>query len=48
MKNLDKLQINKKYKYKELCVLFEEEIESGNSKKAQIKIWKSYFKWSNP
>lgn len=46
MKGIEKLEL-KVYTYKELCELFEEKEKSGNSKKAQLKEWKRYFKWTN-
>lgn len=46
MKGIEKLEL-KIYTYKELCALFGEEEKSGNSKKAQLKEWERYFKWTN-
>lgn len=42
--DLDNLELNKNYKYKELCTLFNENIFNGNSKKAQFKEWERYIK----
>lgn len=33
--------------YKVLCKLLDEREKSGNSKKAQLKKWKTFFKWRN-
>lgn len=44
----DKIKIGETYKYKELCVLFNQKTKTGNSKLAQIKDWNRYFTWDNP
>lgn len=44
MKNIKKIELNKRYKYKDLCNLFKEKPLNGNSKIAQIKTWEQYFK----
>lgn len=41
--NFNNLELNKNYKYKELCTILEQEIKKDNSKKAQLKDWKRYF-----
>lgn len=48
MNNLDKLEINKEYKYQELCELFNEKVKRNDSKVAQLKIWNSWFTWEYP
>lgn len=48
MNGIDKLQIGKTYKYKELCALLGEAEKSSNSKNSQLKIWACYFRWSHP
>lgn len=40
--NLEKIEIGKLYKYKDLCKMFREERKTSNSKKAQIKKWATY------
>ena len=43
-----KLKIDKEYKYKELCELFNETPKRNDSKNAQLKQWASWFKWEHP
>ena len=44
--NTDKLTNGMVVKnYKELCILVEEEIKDGNSKKAQMKDFERYYKY---
>lgn len=31
--------------YKELCILFGDEVKTGEAKKSQLKTWKRYFDW---
>lgn len=40
---LNKIELEKKYKYKELCELFGEEKKTGKSKQLQIKDWERYI-----
>ena len=42
------LVIGNIYKYKELCVLFNEQPKTSDSKKAQLKRWRRFFNWENP
>ena len=44
MKNKNKIELNKLYKYADLCALFCEPIKKDASKLAQIKTWEQYFK----
>lgn len=46
MKGIEKLEL-KVYTYKELRELFGEEEKGGNSRKAQLKEWERYFRWTN-
>lgn len=39
----ENIEINKGYKYPELCELLGETQKSGNSKIAQVKEWSKYF-----
>lgn len=48
MINVDNLELNKEYKYSELCKLFGEQAKKGNSKVAQLKQWESWFTWEHP
>ena len=48
MKNIDKLVVGDTYSYRQLCELFEERQEAGNSRNAQFKRWKQYFRWTKP
>lgn len=44
--NTSKLELNKEYKYKELCTTLEVEQKGrGNSRNCQFKDWKRYFNW---
>ena len=45
---LNLLQLNKEYKYKELCEVLDEPIKKGGAKQLQLENWKNYFKWINP
>lgn len=38
----------KDYKYKELCLAFNENAKTGNAKKAQLKRFSQYIAWENP
>lgn len=42
------IEVNKDYKYKELCALRGENIRTGKSKQLQLKDWKRFFEWDNP
>lgn len=44
--NLENLELNKQYKYKDICTLLEEPIKTGKSKQLQIKDWERYFTYS--
>lgn len=48
MVSTDNLELNKEYKYTELCGLFGEEVKKGNSKASQLKQWASWFGWEHP
>ncbi|WP_406542436.1 hypothetical protein [Clostridium ljungdahlii] len=44
--NTSKLELNKEYKnYKVLCIILEEKIKNGKSKKLQLQDWSRYFKY---
>lgn len=44
--NIKNLEVNKGYKYKELCaVLGEDEKGRGNSRNLQFRNWQRYFEW---
>lgn len=43
-----KLELNKEYKYTELCTLFGEKTKRNDSKTAQLKQWASWFSWEHP
>lgn len=42
MQNLE-VELNRSYKYKELCEVFGEEKKSGKGKQLQFKEWRRYF-----
>ena len=44
----EKIKENQIYTYKELCQLFDEPLKNSDSKVAQLKEWRRYFRWSNP
>lgn len=48
MVKTEKIEKDQVYTYKELCFLFEEPVKTSDSKSAQLKEWRRYFKWSNP
>lgn len=47
MVDVTKIRIGETYTYRQLCKLFNEKQEGGNSKKSQLKKWAQHFKWSN-
>lgn len=47
MVDISKIEVGKTYKYGELCEKFGEARVSSNSKKAQLKEWERFFKWTN-
>ena len=42
------LEVNKKYKYKEICENRQEKIKTGKAKQLQLKDWRNFFEWENP
>lgn len=47
--NLTNIEVGRTYKYKELCEALEDKQTTGtNPRKAQLKEWGVYFRWSNP
>ena len=42
------IELNKEYKYKEVCAIRGEEQKTGKSRQLQIKDWHRYFNWENP
>lgn len=40
---MTELELNKAYKYSELCEFFQEDAKGGSSKTAQIKKWQQYY-----
>ena len=42
------LELNKEYKYNELCEILKEPFKKGGSRVYQKEDWKRYFDWTNP
>lgn len=42
------LELDKEYKYKDICKILNQPIKTGRSRVLQLNNWKNYFSWTNP